>query len=53
MGGNGVTPPPVPAAPAAPVRQMLPAAQGASYEDMVKAGWTDEMMVQHGMMAAG
>lgn len=53
MGGSGVTPPPVPAAPAAPVRQMLPAAQGASYEDMVKAGWTDEMMVQHGMMAAG
>lgn len=52
-----VAPPPysgyIPAAPpAAPVRQMLPAANGATYEQMIAAGWTDAMLVQHGMMAA-
>lgn len=49
--------PPVPGAPApAPVpapaaRVMLPAANGATYEAMIAAGWTDAMLVHHGMMA--
>lgn len=33
-------------------RTMLPAANGATYESMIAAGWTDAMLVQHGMMAA-
>ena len=40
--------PPIPAAP--PARVMLPAAQGATYEAMIAAGWTDEMLRTHGMM---
>jgi len=44
-----LAPPPPPAAPA---RVMLPAANGASYEQLLTAGWTDAQMVQHGMMAA-
>lgn len=40
------TPPPAPA----PQHVMLPAANGASYEAMIAAGWTDELLVQHGMM---
>jgi len=31
---------------------MLPAANGATYEQMIAAGWTDAMLIQHGMMAA-
>lgn len=46
----GATPPPPPAA--APVRVMLPAAGGASYDDMIAAGWTDATLIEHGMMAA-
>lgn len=42
----------VPAAPAAPARVMLPAANGATYEQLIAAGWTDAQLVQHGMMAA-
>lgn len=42
--------PAVPAAPVAPVRQMTALAQGASYEAMIAAGWTDATLVQHGMM---
>ena len=43
--------PPVPAAPpAAPVRVMLPPAQGATYEAMIAAGWNDALLIQHGMM---
>lgn len=41
-------PPPAPVA-AGPV--MLPAAQGATYEQMIAAGWTDETLRAHGMMA--
>lgn len=40
-------PPPPPVA-----RVMLPAAGGASYEQMIEKGWTDALLVQHGMMAA-
>ncbi len=49
--------PPVPAAapppppPAAPVRVMLPAAEGQTYEALIAAGWTDDLLVQHGKMA--
>lgn len=39
------------APPAAPVRVMLPAAQGATYEQLIGNGWTDALLVQHGMMA--
>lgn len=38
-------------APAAPIHTMLPAANGASYESLIAAGWTDALLVQHGMMA--
>ena len=47
---TNVTPPPPPPAPVAgPV--MLPAAGGATYEQMIQAGWTDETLRAHGMMA--
>lgn len=52
-------PPPVPAAPPAPpappapaARIMTAAANGASYESMIAAGWTDALLLQHGMMIA-
>lgn len=49
-----LTPPPVPAAPPvppqAPVRVMTALAQGASYEQLINAGWTDALLIQHGMM---
>lgn len=41
--------PPAPAAPAA--RVMLPAANGTPYEAYKAQGWTDEQLVQHGLMA--
>ncbi len=44
-------PPPLPAAPPAPAHVMLPAAGGNSYEALVNLGWTDALLVQHGMMA--
>lgn len=52
--------PVAPAAPAAPAPpapqttgpQMLPAANGIPYESYKAQGWTDEMLIQHGMMAA-
>lgn len=37
---------------AAPVRQMLPAAQGIPYADYIAKGWNDALLVQHGLMAA-
>ncbi len=40
--------PPPPAAP--PAKQLTPKAAGASYADLIKAGWTDALLVQHGMM---
>lgn len=50
---SSVPPPPYEAYRAVPpARAMLPAAAGASYEDLIKAGWTDAMLVQHGMMQA-
>lgn len=49
-------PPPAVAAPVAPpappARQMLPAANGVSYEQYIAAGWNDALLVQNGMMLA-
>ena len=48
-------PPPLPVQPNTAFvtgRVMLPPANGATYEQMVAAGWTDALLVQHGMMAA-
>lgn len=42
-----VAPPPAPVG-----RQMLPAANGVSYEQYIQAGWNDVLLVQNGMMAA-
>ena len=42
--------PPVPVAPAPVPKQMTPKAGGASYEQMIAAGWNDALLVQHGMM---
>lgn len=38
------------APPAAPVHQMTPKAQGASYESFVSQGWTDALLREHGYM---
>ena len=50
----GVAPPPPVAAapPPRPAHVMLPAANGATYEALIAAGWTDALLVQHGMMQA-
>lgn len=45
-----LAPPPPPAVPVAPVRNLTAKAAGASYADLIKAGWTDALLVQHGMM---
>ena len=42
-------PPPLPA-PAAPVRQMTAKAGATPYEEYIKAGWTDAVLIAHGMM---
>lgn len=53
----GMATPAVPAVPGAtvaapPARVMLPAANGATYEQLIAAGWNDTLLIQHGMMAA-
>jgi hypothetical protein len=46
-------PPSLPTLPVSPVaRLMTPLASGASYEQMIAAGWTDALLLQHGMVAA-
>lgn len=45
-----MAPPPAPAMPAAPARQMTPAAGGQTYEAYIGAGWTDQQLIQHGLM---
>lgn len=47
-------PPPVSAPPvtASPIRTMLPAAQGATYESFIALGWTDAALVANGYMQA-
>lgn len=44
------TMPPAPPAPAAPTRVMTAAANGATYEAYVQAGWTDAQMIASGVM---
>lgn len=47
-------PPPPPSAPPAtpsPTRTMLPKAGASTYEQLTAAGWTDETLRAHGMMA--
>jgi hypothetical protein len=36
----------------APAHVMLPAADGATYEDLIALGWTDETLIEHEMMEA-
>lgn len=46
-----LAPPPPPAVPAAPpAKQLTAKAAGASYADLIKAGWNDALLVVHGMM---
>ena len=40
----------VPAAPAAPVKTMTPAAGGIPYEAYIAKGWSDDALVAHGLM---
>jgi hypothetical protein len=53
---TATAPPPAPGAatapPPAPVSapQTTPKANGASYDDLIEAGWTHEQLVQHGMI---
>lgn len=42
--------PPNPAILQVPVHKMTEKAQGATYEQMIGAGWTDDLLKQHGMM---
>lgn len=43
--------PPVPvAAPPAPVRKLTEKAAGATYEQLIAKGWTDKMLIEHGLM---
>lgn len=42
----------MPPPPPAPAKQMTAAAQGVSYEAYIAQGWTDALLVQHGMMLA-
>lgn len=48
----GILTPPVtpPAPPAAPARQMTPKAAGQTYEAYIAAGWTDALLIEHGLM---
>lgn len=48
-----ITPPPYPQILVPPVGQthvMTPKAKGATYDQMIAAGWTDDLLIQHGMM---
>ena len=58
---SSVTPPPVPplphstiltppAPPAPPVHAMTAKAEGMPYESFIASGWTDALLVQHGLM---
>lgn len=49
-----VAPPPNPAIlqPPAPARKLTAAAGGATYEQLIAAGWTDETLVANGLMEA-
>jgi hypothetical protein len=47
------SPPAPPAPPAAPVRLMTPKAGGVTYEAYIANGWTDALLIEHGMMTPG
>ena len=52
-----LTPPGAPSAPVAPpiappAKVMTTAPQGPTYDQMIAAGWTDALLIQHGMMQA-
>jgi hypothetical protein len=49
LAGPGAAPPPPVVG--TPVRLMLPAAGQITYEQYIANGWTDALLVQHGMMA--
>ena len=51
VAGAAAPPPPVAAPPPAPVRRMTPLAT-ATYEAYAAMGWTDPLLVQHGLMVA-
>ena len=42
----------VPQVPVPPQRQMTDLARGASYDQLIAQGWTDALLVQHGLMIA-
>jgi len=53
--GAGTPPPPMnsnvpPHAPPQPVRVMTELARGATYEQCIASGWTDDALLQHGLM---
>lgn len=48
----GTVPNPAFLAPPVPVRRLTAAANGASYEQLVAAGWTDATLIQNGLMLA-
>jgi hypothetical protein len=45
-------PAPVAAMPPPPARQMTPKAQGNTYEGLLAQGWTEALLLQHGMVTA-
>ena len=45
-----MAPPPAPIAPPAPMRVMTAEAKGFSYESYKAAGWSDDQLIQQGMM---
>ena len=45
-----INPPSPPSPPPVLVRQMTALAEGASYEALLDAGWTDALLIKHGMM---
>jgi hypothetical protein len=47
-----VPPAPVPVAPPAPVRKLTAKAGGATYEQLIAAGWTDPVLIANGLMEA-
>jgi len=42
--------PPIPLLAPAPAKQLTAKANGATYEQLIGAGWNDALLVQHGMM---
>ena len=47
-----LTPPPLPTPQPVKTKVMTPLANGHSYESLIAAGWSDALLIQHGMMLA-